>query len=172
MCHALVQMHLRITHFITSLGCIVISFILSLLWSSESLSKLPEATQVVWGVSLILEFMCVFVCANHSVTSNSFRPHGLQHARILCPWDSPGKNTGMGCCALLQGIFPTQGLNPGLLHGRQIFYCLRHLILSGIYVLSILHRLRILASEDMTSVNKKRTKKKRKRCLLAIWQNP
>ena len=33
----------------------------------------------------------------------------------LGPWDSPGKNTGVGSCALLQGIFPTQGLNPGLL---------------------------------------------------------
>ena len=40
--------------------------------------------------------------------------------------DSPGKNTGVGCHALLQGIFPTQGLNPGLLHCRQILYCLRH----------------------------------------------
>ena len=34
--------------------------------------------------------------------------------RLLCPWDSPGKNTGVGCHALLQGIFPTQGWNPGL----------------------------------------------------------
>jgi len=34
--------------------------------------------------------------------------------RILCPWDSPGKNTGVGCHALLQGIFPTQGSNPGI----------------------------------------------------------
>jgi len=34
--------------------------------------------------------------------------------------DSPGKNTGVGCHALLQGIFPTQGSNPGLLHYRQI----------------------------------------------------
>ena len=40
--------------------------------------------------------------------------------------DSPGKNIGMGCHALLQGIFPTQGLNPGLLHCRQILYCLSH----------------------------------------------
>ena len=40
--------------------------------------------------------------------------------------DSPGKNTGMGCPALLQGIFPTQGLNPGLLHCRQILYHLSH----------------------------------------------
>ena len=43
--------------------------------------------------------------------SNSLRPHGLQHTRLLCPWDSPDKNTGVGCHALLQGIFPTQGWN-------------------------------------------------------------
>ena len=36
--------------------------------------------------------------------------------RLLCPWDSPGKNTGVGCHSLLQGIFLTQGLNPHLLH--------------------------------------------------------
>ena len=40
--------------------------------------------------------------------------------------DSPGKNTGVGCLSLLQGIFPTQGLNPGLQHCRQILYCLSH----------------------------------------------
>ena len=37
-------------------------------------------------------------------------------ARLLCPWDSPSRNTGVGCHFLLQGIFPTQGSNPGLLH--------------------------------------------------------
>ena len=42
--------------------------------------------------------------------------------------DSPGKNTGVGCHALLQGIFPTQGLNPGLLHGWQTLYHLSHKI--------------------------------------------
>ena len=42
-------------------------------------------------------------------------------ARLLCPWDSPGKNTGLGYF-LLQGIFSTQGLNPSLLHCRQILY--------------------------------------------------
>ena len=40
--------------------------------------------------------------------------------------DSPGKNTGVGCHALLQGIFPTQGLNPGPLHCRQILYHMSH----------------------------------------------
>ena len=42
-------------------------------------------------------------------------PHGLQPARLLCPWDSLGRNTGVGCHALLQGIFLAQGSNPSLL---------------------------------------------------------
>ena len=46
--------------------------------------------------------------------------------RLLCPPNSPGKNTGVGCHSLLQGIFPIQGLNPGLLHYRKIFSCLSH----------------------------------------------
>ena len=44
--------------------------------------------------------------------------------RLLYPWDSPSKNTGVGCHFLLQGIFPTQGSNPRLLHCRQILYSL------------------------------------------------
>ena len=44
------------------------------------------------------------------------RPHGLWPTRHLCPWDFPGKNTGVGCHGLPQGIFPTQGLNLPLLH--------------------------------------------------------
>ena len=54
------------------------------------------------------------VCA-HSVMSDSLQPHGLWPTRLLCPWDFPGKNTGMGCHVLLQGIFPTQGSSPYLL---------------------------------------------------------
>ena len=50
-----------------------------------------------------------------SVVSNSLRPHGL-----MSPWDSPGKNTIVGCHAILQGIFPTQGSNPRLPRSRQI----------------------------------------------------
>ena len=57
---------------------------------------------------------------------DSLRPCGLQSARLLSPWDSPGKNTGVGCHVLLQGIFPTQGSNPGLLHCRQTLYPLSH----------------------------------------------
>ena len=48
-------------------------------------------------------------------------PHGLWPARFLCPWDCPGKNTGVGSCSLLQGIFWTQGLSPGLPNCRQFF---------------------------------------------------
>ena len=64
--------------------------------------------------------------SSHSVVSDSLQPHGLWPARFLCPWDSPGKNTGVSGHFLLQGIFPTQGLNPGLPHCRQILYHLSH----------------------------------------------
>ena len=59
--------------------------------------------------------------------------------------NSPGKNTGVGCHALLQGIFPTQGLNPGLLHCRRILYCLNHqgspclCLLQGIFLIQELN---------------------------------
>ena len=61
-----------------------------------------------------------------SVVSYSLQPRGLQPARLLCPWDSPGKSTGVGCHSPLQGIFLTQRLNSGLLHCRQILYHLSH----------------------------------------------
>ena len=48
--------------------------------------------------------------------------HGLQPTRLLCPWDPPGKNTGVSLHSLLQGILPTQGSNLGLLHRRYILY--------------------------------------------------
>ena len=46
------------------------------------------------------------------VVSNSLQSYGLQPSRLLCPWDYPSKNTGVGCHFLLQGILPTQGLTP------------------------------------------------------------
>ena len=51
---------------------------------------------------------------------------GLSPSRLLRPWDSPGKNTGGGYHFLLQGIFPTQGSNRGLLYYRQTLYHLSH----------------------------------------------
>ena len=58
--------------------------------------------------------------------SNSLRPYGLESTRLLCLWDFPGKNTGMGCHFILQGIFLTQGWIPVLLHCRQFLYRLSH----------------------------------------------
>ena len=58
--------------------------------------------------------------------SNSLQPHGLQPARLLCPWNSPGKNTGVGSHSLLQGISPTQRSNSVLPHCRRILYHLNY----------------------------------------------
>ena len=52
--------------------------------------------------------------------SDSLQPHGQYPIKFLFPWDSPGMNTAVGCHSLLQGIFQTQGSNPGLLYFRQI----------------------------------------------------
>ena len=59
---------------------------------------------------------------SRSVMSDSLRPHGLQPTQLLRPWDFPGKNTGVGCHFLLQGIFPTQGSNQHLLHWQANFF--------------------------------------------------
>ena len=53
---------------------------------------------------MLSRISCVQLCA----------PYGLWPTRLLCPWDSPGKNTGVGCHALLHGIFLTQGSNSRL----------------------------------------------------------
>ena len=58
---------------------------------------------------------------SHSVMSNSCNPVDL-----YSPWNSPGQNTGVGSLSLLQGIFPTQGSNPGILHCRWILCQLSH----------------------------------------------
>ena len=62
-------------------------------------------------------------CASesHSVVSDSLWPH-----RLCSPWNSLGQNTGVGSLSLLQGTFPTQGSNPGLLYCRRILYQLSH----------------------------------------------
>ena len=72
-----------------------------------------------WLVLLI----CMFESESeiHSVLSDSLWPHGL-----YSPWNSPGQNTRVGSLSILQGIFPTQGSNPGLPHCRWILYQLSH----------------------------------------------
>ena len=75
---------------------------------------LPGVTAVRWLLKVKV--------AQSSLT---LPPRGLS-TRFLCPWSSPGKNTEMGCHFLLQGIFPTQGSNPGLPHRRWILYHLSY----------------------------------------------
>ena len=65
-----------------------------------------------WGFQC---FACI--CAQLCLT---LQPSGLQPTRFLCPWDSPGKNTGVSCHFFLQGIFPDQGSNPPCLLRWQV----------------------------------------------------
>ena len=102
--------------------------ILSSLWC-DSEHYLYLACMTFWKTTLSAFFSfnisVIFWSRKHDVLS-CFCCVPL-FAPPLCPWDSPGKNTGVGYHALLQGIFLTQGLNPHLLwllHCRQILYCL------------------------------------------------
>ena len=80
--------------------------------------------KVTWtGLVILCE---VKWSVSRSVESNSLRPYGLYFFGLLCPWNSPGKNTGVGSYSLLQEIFPTQRSYPGLLNCRQILYHLSH----------------------------------------------
>ena len=93
-------------------------------WSHLSwlfpLSKLENSWEenVAWQLST--DISCL-VCENHSVVPDSSWPHGLHS-----PWNSAVQNSGVGSLFLLQGIFPTEGLNPGLPHCRPILHQLSH----------------------------------------------
>jgi len=80
-------------------------------WNAKVGSQETPGSEVKWS---------------RSVVSDSLWPCGQQPTRLHRPWDFPGKNTGVGCHFLLQGIFPTQGSNPGLLHWRQTLYHLSY----------------------------------------------
>ena len=72
-----------------------------------------------------MNFTTGALCAQSLSRVRLFAAPGLQPAGLLCPWDSPGKNTGVGCHFLLQGTFPTQGSNPRLLqflHGQILYH--------------------------------------------------
>ena len=74
-----------------------------------------------WWAKKDLLTIVWLLCESRSVVSNSWWPHGLYSL-----WNPPDQNTGVGSHSLLQGIFPTQGSNPGLPHCRRIFYQLSH----------------------------------------------
>ena len=74
---------------------------------------------------VVSQLYLAYVCAKSCLTLQDPMDCSLP-ARLLCPWNSPGKNTGVGCHALLQGIFLTQGSNLNLLQllcCSQLLYC-------------------------------------------------
>ena len=75
---------------------------LNLLWSTQRRLQVLSRWQKLVSACMLSHFSCVRL----------LQPYGWQPARLLYPWDSPGKNTGAGCHALLQGIFLTQGSDP------------------------------------------------------------
>ena len=93
-------------------------------------------------------YICAAVC---SVVSDSMQPQGLQPARFLCPWDSPGKNTGVGCHVVLH-IFLIQKLNPSLLHCRWILCHLHHLGNLRECIQSILYKLIMFMNPHLKAV--------------------
>ena len=91
---------------------------------TTSAQKVPQVTtggRQEEEVGLLLGAEVLAQTESRSVVSDSLPPCGLHS-----PWNSPGQNTGGGSLSLLQGIFPTQGSNPGLLHYTQILYQLGH----------------------------------------------
>ena len=85
---------------------------------------LPRWTH--WQVSQASQSMILCMCIQLLGCVWLFATHGLQPTGLLCPWNFPGKDTGVVCHFLLQRIFPTHGLNLGLLNCRQIFYWLSY----------------------------------------------
>ena len=79
--------------------------------------KLPTLlVEIQTGVATTENSMEAPVCSAMLRRVQLFATPWTVPVRLLCAWNSPGKNTGGGCHFLLQGIFPTQGLNPHLLH--------------------------------------------------------
>ena len=97
-------------------------------WSGEGRASMGVGC--TWEISVPSAQFCfqpeTEVKGKFAQSCQTLHPHGLWPARLLCPWNSPSKNTGVNSCSILQGIFPTQGSNPGLLHCRQILYHLSH----------------------------------------------
>ena len=89
--------------------------VLAVNWGVRDVALSRRNITLFFGFSAFLLLLLLIA----SVVFNSVHPYGLQPARFLCPWDSLGRRTGVGCHAGLLGIFLTQGSNPGLLHCRQ-----------------------------------------------------
>ena len=97
--------------------------------SDHEKNKFYVQWQMLTGHTVVIIVHCALGVLSHSVTPNSLCPYGLcsPPGSSLCPWDFPGKNAGMGCHFLLQGMFPTQGSNIRLLHWQADSLALSHL---------------------------------------------
>ena len=96
------------------------------MWDSGSM-KVPRYSALLshkleWKLFIQIILWWWFSCSCPAL----LQPHGLWPSRLLCPWDCPGQNTGVGCHFLLEGIILAQGSNPSLLHCRWILYWLSH----------------------------------------------
>ena len=81
-------------------------------WQASSLPLTPPGKPLIrCNTNMLVAKLCP-----------TLQCHGVQPARLLCPWNSPGKNTGVGCHFLLHGIFQSLELNPSLLHCRRMLY--------------------------------------------------
>ena len=81
----------------------------------KQICLLPQETQP--PASKVI--CCALVLRSVAKSCLTLEPHGLRPTRLLCPWNSPGKDAGVGCHFLLQGIFPTQGSDLYLLHWQE-----------------------------------------------------
>ena len=92
----------------------------------QAISAVIVESETLWPIKIKIFICCVVIVAQSCL--ESLRPHGLQPARLFCLWGfiKAGKNTGVSCHTLLQGIFPTHGLHPGPLHYGWILYHWSH----------------------------------------------
>ena len=94
---------------------------------SDTTERLNWTEWGTWSLDFRDEYLCMCVCVCVCVTQSCPSLWDSLPARLFCPWNSPGKNTRVGGHFLLQGIFLTQGSNPGLVRCRQILYHLSHM---------------------------------------------
>ena len=96
-------------------------FTTSALWEAQNLSNTQRSSRLQTDSFKARAWTWIQKSDSYPVVSDSSQPHGL-----YSPWSSSGQNTGVCSLSLLQGIFPTQGSNPGLPHCRWILYQLSH----------------------------------------------
>ena len=124
-----VELKSYVTNTCTQIFIAAALFIITKKWKQSKRPPMDEGVNKMWALQTMEYYSAIKAwrsdtlynmdeswkhCVLSRLSCDSLWLHALQPARLLCPRDSPGKNTGMSCHALLQGIFPTQGSNPSL----------------------------------------------------------